>query len=296
MNTKKIITHSGSAHKDDFLACCVLLASHPVPIERGEPTSKDLHDERIYVLDIGHEHKPELLNFDHHQFSKNSSPTCSLSLVLKHLGLYEDAKDFCEWLEPAEWLDCRGPKETAEWLGTPHDVITKLNSPIDMTLLRRFAAETWHEPGSAIWEIMRMIGEDLINYIQCLTQRLIFIEQHAELWPAELQNENNSKEFLFLPRTSPLPAEPSMGLGKFIQRKGLDKQVIGLVYPDRRGEGYGLSRHNDCLSLDFTRVANESDVHFAHARGFVAKTSALEKDRLKELMQMALLKLDSKPS
>ena len=37
--------------------------------------------------------------------------------MLAHLGLYEDAKRFCDWLETAEWFDSRGPKKTGEWLG-----------------------------------------------------------------------------------------------------------------------------------------------------------------------------------
>jgi hypothetical protein len=60
-----------------------------------------------------------------------------------------------------------------------------------------------------------------------------------------------------------------------------------LVYPDRRGSGYGLSRHKDHPRLDFTRVGTAVDVHFAHARGFVAKTSASDPERLKELLAAA---------
>ena len=37
-----ILTHPGSAHKDELLACSVLLALHPVPIVRREPTPADL--------------------------------------------------------------------------------------------------------------------------------------------------------------------------------------------------------------------------------------------------------------
>ena len=54
------------------------------------------------------------------------------------LGLYQDALQFCDWLETAEWFDSRGPKKTGEWLGVPRRAISQLNSPIDMTLLRRF--------------------------------------------------------------------------------------------------------------------------------------------------------------
>ena len=135
-----ILTHPGSAHKDEFLACCVLLASNPVPIVRREPTAADLADPATAVLDVGHRHEPALNNFDHHQLPDDAAPTCALSLVLQHLGLYADARAFCEWLEPAEYFDCRGPNATAKWLGIERDVVFKLYSPIDGTLLRRFAA------------------------------------------------------------------------------------------------------------------------------------------------------------
>ena len=75
-----ILTHPGSAHKDEFLACCVLLAEHPVPIERREPLPNDLADPAVAVVDVGHRHEPALNNFDHHQLAKDHPPTCSLSL------------------------------------------------------------------------------------------------------------------------------------------------------------------------------------------------------------------------
>ena len=57
-----------------------------------------------------------------------------------------------------------------------------------------------------------------------------------------------------------------------------------MVYPDRRGEGYDISRYDDHPALDFSRVQDEPDVHFAHASGFVCKTSATEEERLKALI------------
>ena len=38
-------------------------------------------------------------------------------------------------------------------------------------------------------------------------------------------------------------------------------------------------------------VEEETDVHFAHARGFIAKTSSAEVDRLKELVSLAYRKV-----
>ncbi|WOO39986.1 MYG1 family protein [Rubellicoccus peritrichatus] len=284
-NFKLIVTHPGGAHKDDLLACCVLLAVNPSPIERREPTAEDLDDSDICVVDVGHEHKPEKRNFDHHQFPRDHEPTCSLSLVLQYLGVYEDARKFCDWLEPAEWFDCRGAKDTAKWLGIERDIVTKLNSPIDVTILRRFARESRLDAGSPIWELMKMIGDDLLDYLKNLRSRLDYVGETSEVW--ELNNGSGLK-VLFMPRTDPLPTEPSMGLGRYIEELDPDgKSFVGMIYPDRRGDGYGLSRFNDDLRLDFTKIDEATDVHFTHASGFIAKTSATNMARLRELLEMA---------
>lgn len=280
-----IITHPGGAHKDEFLACCVLLAERPAPLFRREPTGADLADPVVCVVDVGHLHEPALHNFDHHQFPADHPPACALTLVLQHLGLYEDARRFCDWLEPAEWFDCRGPHVTARWLGVPREVMSRLNSPIDLGLLRRFGLASALAAGDPLWEVMRMIGEDLVGYVRSLRARLDFLAQHAVVW--DLPLGASAARFLYLPRTDPIPDEPSMALDRFIEESGLTREIVGLVYPDRRGGGYGLSRFRDNPRLDFTRIAAESDVHFAHARGFVAKTSAAEPLRLRELLALA---------
>jgi len=284
-STTAILTHPGGAHKDEFLACSVLLARHAVPIVRREPTPADLADPATCVVDVGHEHDPSRNNFDHHQLPKDHPPICSLSLILQHLGLYEDARQFCEWLEPAEWFDCRGPHATAKWLGVDRGALTRLSSPIDITLLRRFALVAKLEPAEPLWEIMKMIGEDTLDYVRSLRARLDFLGQHAEFW--DLSLADGPAKIFFLPRTEPLPDEPSMGLDRFIESRGLRDQVIATVSPDRRSGGYGLSRYQDSARLDFTRIANLPEVHFAHARGFVAKTSATDIAHLKRLIAQA---------
>ena len=278
---ERIVTHPGGAHKDELLACSLLAAVHGVEILRREPTEADLADPATAVVDVGEKHEPELNNFDHHQFPADHPPICALSLVLQHLGIYDDARTFCDWLEPAEWFDTRGPNVTAKWLGLDRDTLAKLNSPIDVTLLRRFAKSTRLAPGDVIYEMMRMTGQDLIDYVRSLRQRLDFVAAHAEFWNVAGQ------EILFLPRTEPIPDEPSSGIGRYLESIGKDKEVSALVYPDRRGTGYGLSRHQDHPAFDFTRISTEPDVHFAHARGFVAKTSAADVARLKELLETA---------
>ena len=280
-----LLTHPGGAHKDEFLACSVLLALHPVPLIRREPTAEDLANPAVCVVDVGHQHEPALNNFDHHQLPKDHPPTCSLSLVLQHLGLYEDARQFCEWLEAAEWFDCRGLVTTGKWLGVGPAILTKLKSPIDITLLRRFAQAKRVDPGDPLWAVMQMIGEDLLGYIKSMRARLEFIGRHSEIWELELGGRLG--KVLFLPRTDPLPEDSSLGTDHFIASRGLEHDMVGLVYPDRRSTGYGLSRFRDNARLDFTRIAQSPDVHFTHVRGFVAKTSSADVAQLKRLMIQA---------
>lgn len=252
-----------------------------MPIVRREPAPEELNDPAIAVVYVGGEHAPERSNFDHHQFPADHPPVCALSLVLQHLGIYEDARQFCDWLEAAEWFDARGPNVTAKMLGVDRETMGKLNSPIDVTLLRRFAKTKRLEPGEPLWEMLSYIGEDLIAYVRDLRARIDFIARHAQTWTA------GGHEIVFLPRTEEVPDEPSTAIERYVESIGRDVQTAALVYPDRRNTGYGLSRHNDDPRYDFTRMANEPDVHFAHARGFVAKTTATEFARLQELLRLA---------
>ena len=41
--------------------------------------------------------------------------------------------------------------------------------------------------------------------------------------------------------------------------------------------------------MNFIRIDSETDVHFAHASGFVAKTTATTEERLKELLKKSFI-------
>jgi hypothetical protein len=280
-----ILTHPGGAHKDDLLAVCVLVAKFGVPVVRRDPTGDDLDDAGVAVVDIGKLHDPERMNFDHHHFPREHEPTCALSLVLAQLGLYEEARQLCDWLEPAEWFDSRGPGKTAAWLGVPRKAISQLNSPIDITLLRRFSQRTELAPGEPLYEFMRYVGQDLLDYLKLARERIAFTRTHAERW--SIESGSDVIETLFLPRTEPVPDEPSASLSNYIRMQGLQTTIAAIVYPDRRGEGYGIGRYEDHPQLDFARVGDEADVHFAHKSGFMCKTSASDPARLRALISKA---------
>ena len=288
MTIQTIVTHPGGAHKDDFLACCLLAHLHGVPIERRDPTDADLANVATCVVDIGGVHDADLNNFDHHQFPRDAPPLCALSLVLQDMGLYEDALSFCKWLRPAEWLDTRGPNETAKLMGIPRSAFTDLNSPIDIKMLNRFASHTELLPADAIYQVMCMVGEDIVNYVRSLRERLDFLKQHSQTWTIE--TDGDPIEALFLDQSDVIADDPSFGLYAFIAEAGMEDQVHALIYPDRRGSGFGLTRYEDCPRLNFSQIESCEDVRFAHKRGFVAKVEATDPARLKELLALAVVK------
>lgn len=288
MTMQLIVTHPGGAHKDDFLACSLLAHLHGVSIQRREPTEKDLADSRICVVDVGGAHDPQLSNFDHHQFPRDAPPLCALSLVLQSLGLYEDALAFCAWLRPAEWLDTLGPNETAKLMGIPRTALGELNSPLDTTLLNRFASQTEIHPESPVYQVMCMVGEDIIGYLQSLRARLNYLKSHAQYWTVEANGEKI--QALFLEKDEVISDDPSFGLYAFIASEGMEEEIQALVYPDRRGAGYGLTRYDDSQRLNFSQIEALDEVRFAHKRGFVAKVSTTEPARLKELLALAIVK------
>lgn len=288
MTIKLIVTHPGGAHKDDFLACSLLAHLHNAPIERRDPTEDDLADVATCVVDVGDIHDAAMNNFDHHQFPRDSPPLCALSLVLMDLGIYEDALAFCAWLRPAEWLDTLGPNETAKLMEIPRSAFSELNSPIDITMLNRFASSSELAPDTPLYQVMCMVGEDIVNYVRSLRERLEYLKQHSQTWTIE--TDGDPIEALFLEQSDVIAADPSFGLYAFIVDAGKEDQVNALVYPDRRGNGYGLTRYEDCPRLNFSQIESCDDVRFAHKRGFVAKVEATDPARLKELLTLAVVK------
>ena len=282
---KTIVTHPGGAHKDDFLACAVWLSKFPVSIFRRDPTEQELEDPEVAVVDIGYQHAPELNNFDHHQLPRDHEQTCALSLVLQKFEIYEDTKECCSWLETTEWFDCRGPHDTAEWLGVDREAMAKLNSPLDVTMFQAFAKQKEHHSGEPVWEVMKMMGTDLVQYVNGLRGRINQVAKIEEFW--DLGQGEDMIKVAFVPRTEPEVEEASGGLAWRIKELGLEEEVVAVVYPDSRGGGYGMRRYDDNLALDFSQLSEQPDVHFTHNRGFIAKTSTTEVSRLKELLLLA---------
>ena len=67
----KVIVHPGIFHADDVMSIAILMAWKNLGylgwVERRYPSENELHDENVFVLDVGRDFDPSRLNFDHHQ-------------------------------------------------------------------------------------------------------------------------------------------------------------------------------------------------------------------------------------
>lgn len=92
MLIKTLITHSGSFHADDLLACSVLRSVFPMAeiIRTRDPLVIKANSSSSIVFDVGDVYDPEQNLFDHHQPDKpmreSDLPYSSPGLIWKHFG------------------------------------------------------------------------------------------------------------------------------------------------------------------------------------------------------------------
>ena len=280
------MTHSGHAHRDDFLSVCFTLAlcaeyNNEPYVERRNPTENELNDSDVLVLDVGEKHQPELSNFDHHQFNRNDDPACALTLLLKGMGIYEEANLGFRWLNVTEKFDSKGPYFVAKEIGVEWNKISDATfSPIEEAILNRFSKSTKYNPKSDVYIIMRYIGQQLLNTLEQFTERW----QKLSETTTTLEVNNN---LIVVSVGINKEDDPSFALNAFVEEKY--SSAIATVTLDDRGNGYCLFRLNDSPKLDFSQIETDSRILFAHKNGFVAKThTVLNKQELTEVFQKSL--------
>lgn len=266
---KTIITHPGGGHRDDFISCCLLLAAGiAARIIRREPTADELEDPNILVVDVGGQHNPELGNYDHHQLDKNAPPTCSLTLIMPLLGIaIETARSAWQWFSFSEWLDAKGPTQTAEAFKMTQQAFDACLSPIESSVLRWFSDQKDIGPGDRLYSLMISIGVEKLEYLHEIVERLSLLAEIAKL------NKNPDGSYWLDIRAIAGKDNPALGTDLFLQKLGVDCPIS--VSNDTWGdERITLYRYNDDPRVDFSRLVGRENVYFAHANGFIAKVAA----------------------
>jgi hypothetical protein len=258
----KIVVHPGSAHRDDFLAVSVLLATlDPVEVFRREPTGEDLADPDTFVVDVGMAYDPPMHNFDHHQ---DSSLPCAFHLVMKHLGYHEDALSLFGWYPFMSMMDVGGPHKTAEHLGVDASVLLASSSPIDGYILARFSRVRSLSKNDLFYRFMKEMGLEMIALIGLKKNRLELLKKEAEIVPV--------KQFRAV--LSRIEDNPKLSMELFLRDLG-DDRVVMCITPSVRGAGWELLRLGYSKLVDFRSIADSPEIRFVHASGYVATTETL---------------------
>ena len=281
---KTIVTHGGHAHRDDFLSVCFVLAmcaeENNVPlVERRDATSTDLNDPNIVVIDVGEKHQPELSNFDHHQFDRDSEPACALTLILQNLTIYEEASRGFRWLNVTEKFDSKGPFFVANEIGVDWNKISDATfSPIEEVILHVFSKTT--QTNQTIIDLMTNIGLELLNTLTQFNGRW---QQLSDSVTTSFVNDNEIVFSLGILGDN----DPSFALSTYVAER--HPNAVATITHDDRGEGYCLFRLNDSPKIDFSLIENDERVLFAHKNGFVAKThDKLNSTEILELLEKSL--------
>lgn len=266
---KRIVTHPGPAHRDDFYAVCLLLAAYSnVIVERRNPTIADLDNPDVLVLDIGDRLEPALMNFDHHQ---DLNIRCSMSLVAEFLGL-QLLEELFPYLKYLDISDRRGPVFAAKQFGVSDPEL--LQTPAEQILINKFARDPMD---AGIYQIMKDIGADLIDKAKLAPKIFDMYRQclRTMIGPYYAIIIHSSQTPLF---------------GKWLR---IDKPGIHiLIARDNRGPGWSVTRSEEAATtLDFYKPAiiNSPEVQFVHKGGFVFKTkNHMPLEEVYELIKLAL--------
>lgn len=280
----KIVTHPGSAHKDDFLSVCVLLSVlDRAEVHRREATRDDIVDPDTYLVDVGMHYDPPNHNFDHHQ---DSTLPCSFHLIMQHFGHHETAMRMFEWYSHMNSMDINGPHRTAENLGIETKVLFAASSPIDGYILALFSGLTVMDETHMLYGLMKDLGSDLLRIMRQKQERLEKLKDQAVII-----NVKHLKAIY-----STIRDNPKLSMDRFLRHLD-DPQIAISITPSVRGPGWELLRLGDHKLVDFRALTNHPEIRFVHYNGFVAKTrSLLPQDEVVALAARAVLDASSQRS
>lgn len=264
-HVKRIITHSGSAHQDEFLGVCVALAlGGPAEVLRADALPEDFDPAADLAIDLGMRNGDGIL--DHHQMPREPA-VCALTLVLRHFNVEESFRRWHPWLAYAEILDHQGPSALAEKIGADWKAIEPLRSPVEAEILRLFGRECRLRPGAPLHGLMTSIGRGMVDYARRAEERLAWLHKHTIL----VQAGSQVAGFIVVDNRNEIRNdEPELALDEF--RRIACPGCAYCVIPDSRGQGLSLSRFDDDPRIDFSILDGDPWIAFAHRNGFVAKT------------------------
>ncbi|MEM1520236.1 MAG: MYG1 family protein [Candidatus Bathyarchaeia archaeon] len=254
----EIITHSGHAHADEFLAISLLLYKFPNAIVRR--VEKVGPSKGAILVDIGGKYKPPKY-FDHHQ---DPNLPASFVLILKHFYNidYDDLPRNYQFYDSKDKVGIG--RASREW-----DKIFIL-SPVETTILKIFSERSEIRPGDPLHNIMIEIGRGILKELNSYITALDHIKDYIRTPDGYI---------LFLD-------DPDISIPGILER--FNGRVIGIVKPDSRNPQY-----TDILSVGNNPIFRPSDyleeeAIFTHKSGFLRSVKMKPEEawsRLKQIIE-----------
>jgi hypothetical protein len=253
-----IVTHAGRAHRDEFLACAVALATcaEGAKVLRVNEVGSDLKGwDKCLILDIGGE-SDGIHILDHHQRGREEAPEFAFGLLTELVGLNDEFNLF-PWMQFSRVQDAQGPMMAWKFvgLGLPK---SELMSPIEEALLSMFGQQNEVIQGDWLHEAMTNIGQFLVKQAKELAASVRLMEETTQVF--QIKGLTVIK----------VEQKDLLGLEQALKNMGV--QPVVRITHDLRGDGWSLYRYNDHPSVDFKLIKDDERVAFAHAGGFIATT------------------------
>jgi hypothetical protein len=244
MNVRKIVTHAGFAHVDEFLATVALLVKFPEAEVHRVPSVSE-PPEGTVVVDVGGRYDNETF-FDHHH-----DPNLPASIVLVLKKFYPEVDlgiDEIQWI--SDW-DSLGPTKTQEKWGVK---LPPFRDPITDIVLKVFESKNVITPRDPFHAVLIEIGRKFIETITRASENIRKVKEIAEV------SEIKGLKIVRVPEIIPI---------QYIKKVHPDVAVV--IQPNPRTLGaVSIVRVDDHPRVDFNRIRGKVPAHFIHANGFMA--------------------------
>lgn len=278
-----IITHPGSAHLDDFLSCCLVIAKsgNVQKIKRKEPNKGEIKDPVIWKLDVGEKHDPDTKCFDHHLDEIDND--CTLSLLLKNWGLWSIANEVHKWLNIVVINDTIGPLEVTKQLRISYKAMGALDSFVERTILDEFKKQKEIKRGSILFSLMEMIGQ---NFFILIDEYNIVMKEMKEKLEYKIINGVQS---IFCYKGLKHSSTLTRIIRNRMKERWSDMRGGIAVYPNKRvKDTIAIRRYDNDERVDFSRIANHDKVVYVHPKGFFISVEQMPEDQLEQYIKDAI--------
>ena len=294
----KIITHSGSAHLDDFLSVCVLLSKYDEINEvyrKSIVSDEELNDKTIWKVDIGMVHDPIIKAFDHHQ---EGIEDCAFSLLLKYWDIWEQAKEVYSWIPAMVKIDTSGLDSVLNHHRMSYDTYFRLNSFIEEAIMDWFqkCEIISKKKNKLLFYTMKAIGRQFFAGITNYHQILGDFKSKLEV---KLVSNRGIEEdiqkgipiFLYLTRkpnyTSILDKIFYLYKTKYFPNYH-GTWITAFTY-DRPKKTICLRRHGNPSKVNLAKLESLEKTEFAHPKGYVAVVKKMSEVELTNYIQHSIL-------